>query len=97
MPVIACCSEKNASLEVTNTIFADYLEGCRERDPDMPQWNESTRRRLRSSVFQMLAQAGYIENTRSIKLQTVHVAEQVLRYLKANHEDYVLRCIQVAP
>ena len=63
----------------------------------MPQWNETTRRRLRSSVFQMLAQAGYIENTRSLKLQTVHVADQVLRYLKANKEDYVLRCIQVAP
>jgi len=78
-------------------LWADYLEGCRERDPDMPLWNETTRRRLRSSVFQMLAQAGYIENTRSLKLQTVHVAEQVLRYLKANHEDYVLRCIQVAP
>jgi hypothetical protein len=82
---------------LTNKMFADYLDGCRERDPDMPLWNESTRRRLRSSVFQMLAQAGYIENTRSLKLQTVHVAEQVLRYLKANHEDYVLRCIQVAP
>ncbi len=82
---------------LTNKMFADYLDGCRERDPDMPLWNESTRQRLRSSVFQMLAQAGYLENTRSLKLQTVHVAEQVLRYLKASHEDYVLRCIQVAP
>ena len=78
-------------------LFADYLEGCRERDTEMPQWNETTRKRLRSSVFQMLAQAGYIENTRSLRLQTVHIAEQVLRYLKANKEDYVLRCIQVAP
>jgi hypothetical protein len=78
-------------------LFADYLEGCRERDPEMPQWNETTRRRLRSSVYQMLAQAGYIQNTRSRRLQTVHVADQVLRYLKANKEDYVLRCIQVAP
>jgi hypothetical protein len=82
---------------LSNKLWHDYLEGCRERDPDMPQWNETTRRRLRSSVFQMLAQAGYIENTRSLKLHTVHVPEQVLRYLKANHEDYVLRCIQVAP
>lgn len=78
-------------------LWDDYLEACRERDSDMPQWNDTTRRRLRSSVFQMLAQAGYIENTRSLKLQMVHVAEQVLRYLKANHEDYVLRCIQVSP
>jgi hypothetical protein len=82
---------------LSKKLFADYLEGCRERDPEMPQWNETTRGRLRSSVFQMLAQAGYIENTRSLKLQTVHIADQVLRYLKANQEEYVLRCIQVAP
>ena len=42
----------------------NYLDGCRERDPDMPEWSEWTRKRLRSSVFQTLAQAGYLENTR---------------------------------
>jgi hypothetical protein len=82
---------------LSNRLWDEYLDGCQERDPDMPRWHDSTRRRLRSSVFQMLAQAGYIENTRSLKLQTVHVAEQVLRYLEANDEDYVLRCIQVSP
>jgi Putative inner membrane protein (DUF1819) len=82
---------------LSNKLFVDYLEGCLERDPEMPQWNETTRKRLRSSVFQMLAQAGYIEKTGNLKLQTVHIADQVLRYLKANQEDYVLRCIQVAP
>jgi len=85
------------STGLTDKLWADYLEGCRERDPEMPMWNETTRRRLRSSVFQMLAQSGYIVNTRSLKLQPVHIADQVLRYLKANDEDYVLRCIQVAP
>jgi hypothetical protein len=82
---------------LTNSMWDAFLEGCRERDADMPQWSESTRRRLRSSVFQMLAQAGYVENTRSLRLQTVHIADQVLRYLQAHNEDYVLRCIQVAP
>lgn len=82
---------------LSDKLWEDYLEGCRERDPDMPMWNEVTRRRLRSSVFQMLAQAGYIENTRSLRLQPVHIAEQVLRYLEANREDYVLKCIQVSP
>jgi hypothetical protein len=82
---------------LSKKLFAEFLEGCRERDPEMPQWNDSTLKRLRSSVFQMLAQAGYIENTRSLKLQTVHIADQVLGYLKTNREEYVLRCIQVAP
>ena len=85
------------SSALTNKLWDDYLEGCRERDANRPIWSETTRRRLRSSVFQMLAQAGYIENTRSLKLQTVHIADQVLRYLKSNNEAYVLRCIQVAP
>lgn len=77
--------------------FADYLTACRERDPEMQQWNESTCKRLRSSVFQILAQAGYIDSTRGCRLQTVHIAEQVLSYLKSHQEDYVLRCIQVSP
>ncbi|WP_201750252.1 DUF1819 family protein [Tautonia marina] len=85
------------SVSLNNKHWADYLEGCRERDREMPLWSEATRTRLRSSVFQMLAQAGYIENTRSLKLQTVHIAEQVLHYLKLNNESYVLRCMQVSP
>jgi hypothetical protein len=82
---------------LSNKLWDNYLDGCRERDTDLPQWSESTRKRLRSSVFQTLAQAGYVENTRTLKLQTVHVADQVLRYLKDHDEEYVLRCIQVAP
>jgi hypothetical protein len=85
------------STALTNKLWDDYLEGCRERDSGMPLWSETTRRRLRSSVFQMLAQVGYIENTRSLKLQTVHIADPVLRYLKANNETYILRCIELAP
>jgi hypothetical protein len=78
-------------------LWDEYLDNCRGRDPDMPQWNESTRRRLRSSVFQILAQAGYINNTKARQLQTVQLAPEVLQYLERNHEHYVLRCIQVAP
>ena len=85
------------SASLSNKSWEDYLDDCRGRDPDMPIWNESTRKRLRSSVFQILAQAGYIENTGSRKLQTVHIALQVLQYLEAHNEQYVLRCIQVAP
>ncbi len=85
------------SAALTNKLWGDYVESCRERDPHMPLWSETTRRRLRSSVFQMLAQARYMENTRSLELQTVHIADQVLHYLETNNETYVLRCIQVAP
>lgn len=84
------------SATLSNRSWEDYLDDCRGRDPEMPIWNDSTRKRLRSSVFQILAQAGYIENTRSKRLQTVHIASQVLLYLERHNEHYVLRCIQVS-
>ena len=77
--------------------WEEYIEDCRGRDLHMPRWSDSTIDRLRSSVFQSLAQAGYVENTRTLKLHTVHMASQVLDYLTEHHERYVLRCIQVAP
>jgi len=82
---------------LSKTMWEDYLSDCRGRDPVMPLWNESTRRRLRSSVYHILAQAGFIENTRTLKLQPVHIAPQLLQFLRDRGEEYVLRCIQVSP
>lgn len=82
---------------LSNKLWQDYIEDCLGRDPHMPRWNDSTIDRLRSSVFQILAQAGYIESTRTLKLQTVHLASQVLDYLTEHNEHYVLRCMQVGP
>ena len=63
----------------------------------MPEWHESTRRRLRSSVYQALAQAGYIEGTRTRRLRTAYIPGEVTRYLEDHDERHVLRCIRVAP
>ncbi len=80
---------------LTKKLWRDYLEDCRGRDPQMPQWHESTIRRMGSSVFQILAQAGYIKDTRTMLLQRAHITAEVIGYLERNHEDYVLRCITV--
>lgn len=82
---------------LSKSLWGNYLDNCRSRDPEMPLWNESTRRRLRSSVFQILSQAGYLESTRTLRLQPVHISPQVVHYLQNHEEGYVLRCIQVSP
>jgi hypothetical protein len=85
------------SKRLTNSLWDQYLDDCRGRDPQMPVWQESTRRRLRSSVFQILAQVGFVRDTRSLKLQTVFIVAEVIDYLKRHDEEYVLRCIQISP
>jgi hypothetical protein len=80
---------------LTKKLWRDYLEDCRGRDPQMPQWHESTIKRMGSSVFQILVQAGYVKDTRTMLLQRAHITAEVIGYLERNREDYVLRCITV--
>jgi len=82
---------------LSNKLWSEYIEACRGRDPEMPEWSASTIARLRSSVFQILAQAGYVGSTRTLRLQTVHLAPEILGYFRGREERYVLRCLSVVP
>ena len=81
------------NLEYRN--WNEYIAGCRGRDPDMPHWSEATVARLRSAVFSMLAEAGYLQDTRSLHLQNVFVDTMLAGYLRDKGETYVLRCMEV--
>lgn len=81
--------------EISNRVWANYVDDCHGRDPEMPEWAASTIKRLRSSVFQILVQAGYVEDRKSMRLRRVYIDSDVLEYLRGRGEEYVLRCIQV--
>lgn len=76
-------------------LWLEYIAGCRGRDPDMPHWSDSTVVRLRSSIFSMLAEAGYLKDTRSLLLLNVFVDTRLAAYLRDRGETYVLRCMEV--
>jgi len=76
-------------------MWQEYIDGCRGRDPEMPYWSDATVARLRSAVFSMLAEAGYLKDTRSLILQNVFVDDQLTGYLRDAGEGYVLRCMEV--
>lgn len=82
--------------KLENRMWTAYLAGCRGRDPDMPLWSDSTVARLRSAVFAMLAEAGYLKDTQSLLLQNVFVDERLTAFLRDRGEIYVLRCLEVA-
>jgi hypothetical protein len=77
-------------------MWNDYIAGCRGRDPDMPNWSETTIARLRSAVFSMLAEVEYLEDTRSLLLQNVFLDTSLATYLRDRGESYVVRCLEVA-
>lgn len=76
-------------------LWSDYIIGCRGRDPEMPNWSQSVIEKLRSSVFSMLAEAGYLSDTRALRFQNVFLDPVLEQALRGRQESYVLRCMKV--
>jgi hypothetical protein len=79
------------------SLWEKFIDECRGRDPKMTIWSDSTSIKMRSAVFHCLCQAGYIDNTKSKLLQTVHVAAPVLHYLRAQKEFDVIKSMVMQP
>lgn len=84
------------SNKLNHRIWNDYIASCRGRDPEMPSWSDGTLSRLRSTVFCILSESGYLNDTRTLRLQNVFVDDQLAGYLETRSEHYVLRCLRVA-
>lgn len=76
-------------------VWSRYLDGCRGRDPEMPHWSDTTVNKLRSIVFSMLAEAGYLESTQSLAFQNVFVRDELIDALREIGATYVIRCLEV--
>ncbi|AIE76140.1 DUF1819 family protein [Synechocystis sp. PCC 6714] len=80
--------------KLENWMWSEYIEVCRGRDPFMPSWGPSTVKRLRSSVFRILSEVGYLKDSRSLMLQNVFIDDQLRHYLREKDEKYALRCLE---
>ena len=80
---------------LSGRIWDDYIAECMQRDQLMEKFPDSTAIKIRSNVHKVLVEAGYLSDVRSKILQRVEIAPEVVEYLEANNENYVLRCIQV--
>jgi bacteriophage exclusion system BrxA-like protein len=72
-----------------------YLDQCAQIDPKVDTWKTTTRSKLKQIVFRILAEAKYIDSTRTCQLIPVSIAREVKTYLVKNREDYVLSCMEI--
>lgn len=77
--------------------WESYIEDSLRSQPNMPTLSDSTRVKLRQNAMRMLAEAGFIENTHSLRLRSQQIEPAVLHYLRQHNEQYVLDCLQVCP
>jgi len=81
--------------KITIKDWDDYLEICTQVDPNIDNWSNSTRSKLKQIVFRILAESKYISSARSLKLLPVSIIPEIKKYLINHSENYILRCMQV--
>jgi hypothetical protein len=82
--------------DLPRKLWLDFVDKCNDREPNMPEWRESTTNKLGDTVYRILAEVGYLLDNKKYILQPVRISGEVMTYLRDNEEDYVLRCIQVS-
>ncbi len=75
----------------------DFLRTCAQIEPRVDAWSAKTRMKLRQVVLRILAESGYIENTKTGLLLPVTIVPEIRSYLSNHNEHYVLRCMDVTP
>jgi len=81
--------------KISNKDWEILFETCAQIEPDILEWSKTTMSKLRQVIFRILAEAKYIDGTRSLKLLPVSIVPEVHQYLNKHQEHYVLRCMEV--
>ena len=79
---------------LTLSDWQNYLTECAHHDSAVSGWSDSTKAKLFQVIVRILAEAKYLESSRSRKLTPQSLHPDVHRYLSINHETYVLDCLE---
>ena len=82
--------------KLENPVWNRFIDGCISRDPVVQEWSAGTLETMRKVVFRMLVEAGYLDSSRSRRLQKVFIAPEITDYLTDNQLEPVLQAMQVS-
>lgn len=82
--------------QLTNKDWEKFLNECEHIDSSVGEWSESTKKKLGQVIFRILAEAKYIDNTRSLKILPIQLFPEVRQYLEQTHQVYILKVMGIA-
>ncbi|WP_407509863.1 DUF1819 family protein [Acinetobacter baumannii] len=76
--------------------WSDFLEERTQRDLDICEWKESSKKKMGQVVFRMLTEAGYLKSTRKLELQRVIVRAELRSLLEEHYKQRIKRSMEVS-
>lgn len=75
--------------------WTEFVEECGNRDPRIYDLKESSIKKMGQIVFRMLAEVGYIEKTRNLKLQKLLIRPEIKVLLENTSRQRLLACMDI--
>ncbi|MGK9156308.1 DUF1819 family protein [Acinetobacter radioresistens] len=82
--------------QLDSYVWLDFLEERSQRDLDIADWKESSKKKMGQVVFRMLAEAGYLKSTRKLELQRVIVRAELRSLLEEHYKQRIKRSMEVS-
>jgi hypothetical protein len=82
--------------QLTHRDWEKFINECEQKDSSVGDWSESTKKKLGQVIFRILAEAKYIDSTRSMKILPVQMFPEVRRYLEQTQQTYILQIMEIA-
>ena len=77
-------------------LWADFLDEHSQRDPDICEWKESSKKKMGQVVFRMLAEVGYLKSTRKLELQRVIIRAELRMLLEEHYKQRIKKSMEVS-
>ena len=82
--------------QLDSYVWLDFLDERSQRDPDIADWKESSKKKMGQVVFRMLAEVGYLKNTRKLELQRVIIRAELRMLLEEHYKQRIKKCMEVS-
>jgi len=70
--------------------WESFLAECIQRDPDVANFSDTTKAKMLQVILRVLAEAKYLDSTKTVRITPPHLHPEVIRFLKQNDELVVL-------
>ncbi len=87
---------RSKSEQLAAYLWTEFLADCAHRDPSIYDWSQSTQKKTGQVAYRIFAEAGYLNNTRECRLQTVLIRPEIKMMLEEHGEMRIKTCLEIA-
>lgn len=86
---------ENQDRKITRADVNSFISHLQSADEAAAKWKGSTPQHVSAILMKFLAEAGYLDSTKSEEINTIYIEENLKHLIESNHEEEILPAFHV--